>query len=117
MLAGIENLVKPHDIRNGVILGAIESMHKYFDNVGRKVLPETVLGGVNSPVEVLSSREILDWICAARELVQGVGHWFPSFDAREPSVYHEFQPDRRPTYDQGCNTDAAYLPRRGRGLE
>jgi probable F420-dependent oxidoreductase len=51
------------DLRAG-----IEYMKQYCEQVGRKDQPEVVLGGVNSPGEVLSNQEILDRIGAYREL-------------------------------------------------
>lgn len=51
------------DLRAG-----IQYMREYCEQVGRESLPEIVLGGVNSPGEVLSNQQIVDRICAYREL-------------------------------------------------
>jgi len=56
-MAGIE------DLRNG-----IDYMREYCEKVGRATLPEVVLGGVNSPGEVLTYQEIVDRIGQYREL-------------------------------------------------
>lgn len=46
----------------------IAYMREYCDQVGRADLPEVVLGGVNAPGEVLTHQEIVDRLCAYREL-------------------------------------------------
>jgi len=51
------------DLRNG-----ISYMREYCEKMGRKELPEIVLGGVNSPGEVLTYSEIVDRIATYREL-------------------------------------------------
>ena len=44
----------------------IAYMHAYCDEVGRKDVPEIVLGGVNKPGEILSNQEIVDRLCQYR---------------------------------------------------
>ncbi len=47
---------------------AIAYMRDYCDQIGREQLPEIVLGGVNTPGEVLSNQEIVDRIGTYAEL-------------------------------------------------
>jgi probable F420-dependent oxidoreductase len=51
------------DLREGIAY-----MREYCEQVGRKNIPDVVLGGVNAPGEVLSSQQTLDRISAYREL-------------------------------------------------
>jgi probable F420-dependent oxidoreductase len=51
------------DLREGIAY-----MREYCEQVGRKDIPEVVLGAVNAPGETLSSQQILDRIGAYREL-------------------------------------------------
>ena len=51
------------DLRAGIAY-----MREHCDQIGRKDLPEVVLGGITSPGEIVSSQEILDRISRYREL-------------------------------------------------
>lgn len=52
----------------------IDYMRDYCAQVGRKDLPEVIMGGVNAPGEIVSSQQILDRLSRYRELgVTGAG--------------------------------------------
>jgi probable F420-dependent oxidoreductase len=47
---------------------AINYMREYADQVGRKDMPEVVLGGLYAPGEVLSTQQIVDRICTYSDM-------------------------------------------------
>ena len=56
-------LNSPDDLR-----AAIDYMRDYADQVGRKDIPDVVLGGLNTPNEVLSTQQLLDRASLYREM-------------------------------------------------